>query len=154
MISQQLLKNLYEESYALVKQQIEGITHQESIYQPSYGGNCINWILGHIIVARCNFMMMLDIPSIWDMAQCRRFIPGSAPITGVNDAILFETLCVDLDNTQEQLLMALDQVPREKLQEISGKKTIGKHIAFYNSHEAYHAGQLEVLCQMLNKREA
>jgi hypothetical protein len=152
MISQQLLKTLYEDSYAHVKQQIEGIKHQESIYQPPFGGNCVNWILGHIIVARCNFMMMLEIPSIWDMAQCRLYIPGSIPITGENDAILFETLCVDFDNTQEQLLMALDQVLKEKLQETSGEKTIGEHLAFYNSHEAYHAGQLELLRQMLDNR--
>ena len=118
MISPQMLKNLYEDSYALVKPQIEGIKHQESIYQPPFGGNCVNWILGHIIAARCNFMMMLDIPSIWDMAQCSLFIPGSDPITRANDMILFETLFVDLDNTQEQLLIALDQVSREKFQEI------------------------------------
>jgi len=153
MISQPLLKNLYEESYALVKQQIEGVEHQDSIYQPAYGGNCLNWILGHIIVARCNFMMLLDIPSIWDMAQCLRYIPGSEPITGVKDAILFETLCVDFDKTQEQLLMALDQVSREKLQETSGEKTIGEHLALYNSHEAYHAGQLELLRQILDNRD-
>ena len=152
MISQQMLKTLYQDSYALVKQQTEGIKHQESIYQPPYDGNCINWILGHIIVARCNFMMMLDIPSIWDMAQCRQFIPGSDPITNEHDAILFETMCGDFDNTQEHLLIALDRVKREKLQEINGEKTIGEHLAFYNSHEAYHAGQLEILRQVLKNR--
>ena len=138
----------------LIKQRIEGIEHPESIYQPPFGGNCANWILGHIIVARCNFLMMLSIPSIWDMAQCRRYIPGSDPITGANGAVSFETLCVDLDNTQEQLLAALDQVSREKLQEFSGEKTIEEHLAFYSSHEAYHAGQLEILRQMLNSRSA
>jgi len=152
MISQQMLKALYQDSYALVKQQTEGIKHQESIYQPPYDGNCINWILGHIIVARCNFMMMLDIPSIWDMAQCRQFIPGSDPITNEHDAILFETMRGDFDNTQEHLLIALDRVKREKLQEINGEKTIGEHLAFYNSHEAYHAGQLEILRQVLKNR--
>jgi len=153
MISPQLLKDLYEDSYGLVKQQIDGIKHQESIYRPSYGGNCINWILGHIIVARCNFLMMLDIPSIWDMAQCRRFIPGSDPITSVIDTILFGALCEDLDNTQEQLMTILDQVTIEKLQEISGEKTIGEHLAFYNTHEAYHAGQLEILRQVIKNRD-
>jgi len=138
-------KKLYEDSYALVKQQIEGVTHQESIHQPPNGWNCTNWILGHIIVARCNFLMMLDTPSIWTMAQCRRFIPGSNPIIDAENAILFEILSSDLDKTQEQLLTVLDQVSRKKLQEISGKRTIEEHLIFYNSHEAYHAGQLEVL---------
>ncbi len=149
MIGQLLLQNLYRDSYALVRQQIEGIGHQESLYQPPYGGNCVNWILGHIVVARCNFMMLLDVPSIWEMAQCRRYIPGSDPVTAESGATPFETLCGDLGRTQEQLLSALGRVSDEKLQETSGDRSIGAHLAFYNSHEAYHAGQLELLRQML-----
>lgn len=153
MITQKMLKILYTDTYSLVTQQLEGIKHQESMYQPPHGGNCMNWILGHIIVARCNFLMMLDFPSIWDMARCRRFIPGSDPITAGNDTILFETMVEDLDKTQEQLLAALDQVSSYKLQEFSDEKTIGEHLAFYNTHEAYHAGQLEILRQVINYHE-
>lgn len=149
MISQEILKMLYTESYSLVKKQIDGMNHQESIHQPFQGGNCANWILGHIIVSRCNFMLMLNIPSIWGMTQCRRFIPGSDPISAEIDAILFEVLCDDLDKTQEQLLKALLQTSQEKLQEINGEKTIGEHLAYYNSHEAYHADQLEILRQVI-----
>ncbi|MGD8457353.1 MAG: DinB family protein [Anaerolineales bacterium] len=149
MISPQLFQTLYQDSYALVKQNIEGIDHQDSLYQPPYGGNCANWILGHIIVARCNFMMMLDVPSIWDMDRCRLFIPGSPPITSTDGAIPFETLCADLEKTQEQLLQALDWVSDEKLSGMNGEKTIGGHLAFYNAHEAYHAGQLEIVRQII-----
>jgi len=152
MISLQILKTLYEDSYALITQHIDGINHSESLYQPPYGGNCANWILGHIITARCNFMVMLDIPSIWNMAQCRQFIPGSDPITRVNDAILFETMCGDFNSTQEQLLNTLNLVSREKLHKINGDKTIGEHLVFYNAHEAYHAGQLDILRQILNSK--
>ena len=149
MISPQLLKTLYQDSYSLVSQNIAGITHQNSLYQPPFGGNCANWILGHIIVARCNFMVMLDFPSIWDMDRCRRFIPGSAPITDADEAILFDTLCADFDKTQAQLLESLSRVSDEKLQEVSGEKTVGEHLAFYHTHEAYHAGQLEILRQVV-----
>jgi hypothetical protein len=153
MISPQMLKSLYQESYIIVKKQIEGLQHLDSIYQPPFGGNCINWIVGHIIVARCNFLMMLDLPSIWNMNQCRRYIPGSNPITNANDAILFEILLDDFDHTQEQLMKILGQVTKEKLQEISGEKTIGENMAFYNSHEAYHAGQLEILRKILDNKD-
>jgi hypothetical protein len=59
---------------------------------------------------------------------------------------------MDFDKTQGQLLLALDQVTSEKLQGNSGEKTIGEHITFYNSHETCHAGQLEILRQVINRR--
>jgi len=49
--------------------------------------------------------------------------------------------------------MALDQTAKEKLQEISGEKTIGEHLMFYNSHETYLAGQLDILRQVINNRK-
>ena len=151
MIDSHLLCVLFADTHAIVKRQIEGLSHLESVYQPPFGGNCVNWIVGHLVVARCNFMMLLDIPSIWSMDQCRRFIPSSPPVTGVDDAVSFQTLLTDLDRTQEQLLAVLANVPAERLDVISGDKSVGEHLAFYHAHEAYHAGQLEFLRQMLGK---
>ncbi len=151
MIDSQLLCALFTDTYASVKRQIEGLSHPESVYQPPFGGNCANWIVGHLVVARCNFMMLLDVPSIWSMDQCRRFIPGSSPVTGADDAVPFQTLVADLERIQEQLLAALGDVAAQKLDVISGDKSVGAHLAFYHAHEAYHAGQLEFLRQMLGK---
>ncbi len=151
MIEPRLLYALFADTYSSVKRQVDGVTHLESVYQPPFGGNCVNWIVGHLVVARCNFLMLLDAPSIWDMVRCRLFIPGSIPVTNADDAVPFEILLADLDRTQEQLLTALAQVSAEDLDAISGDKTIGEQLAFYQSHEAYHAGQLELLRQMLGK---
>ena len=149
MIDPQLLQAMYEDTYTMVKQQIDGLEHLESVHQSPFGGNCINWIVGHLVVARCNFLMMLDTPSIWDMTICRRFIPGSNPVTGLEDALPFETLTAGLDRTQEQLMTALGGVSAEKLQVVNEDKTIGEHLAFYNAHEAFHAGELASLRRMI-----
>ncbi|MCJ7624986.1 MAG: DinB family protein [Anaerolineaceae bacterium] len=151
MIDPQLLQAKYEHTYSIVKGQIDGLGHLESVNQPPFGGNCVNWIVGHLVVARCNFLMMLDIPSIWDMSICRRFIPGSDPVTRLEDALAFETITAAFERTQEQLLTALACVPAEKLQVISEEKTIGEHLVFYNAHKAFHAGELSTLRQMLGK---
>jgi uncharacterized damage-inducible protein DinB len=147
----EMLQTLYKDTYSKVTGQIEGLTHQDSFFQPPFGGNCVNWILGHLVVARCNFLMMLDVQPVWDMVLCRRFIPGSNPVTSEEEAVSFETQRTGFDLTQEQLLTALTRVTAGKLQETSGEKTVGEHLAFYNVHEAYHAGQLSVLRQMMGK---
>jgi hypothetical protein len=145
MISPQLLKKMYIDTYEMLKPPLKGISEAQSLAQPADGGNCINWIVGHITVARVNFMMLLDVPPMWNMEICRKFIPGSAAITNADQTLPFNRLIADLAETQNQLLNSLFTIAPEKLQEINNDKTIGSHLAFYNSHEAFHAGQLDLL---------
>jgi hypothetical protein len=146
MIRPHFLKELFADSYEAVWQCTKRITHNESVWQPPFGGNSINWIMGHLVVSRCNFLMLLDVPSIWTMDQCLRFIPGSAPVTGDADSVPFESLRSDYDRTQELLVDALERATGEDLQEIKGERTVAESLAYYQSHEANHAGQLELLC--------
>ncbi len=145
MIEPQLLIALFADTHAQIKRHTHGLTHSGSMCQPPFGGNGTNWILGHLVVARCNFLMLLDVPSIWGPAACRRYAPGSPPITSDQDAIAFATLRADLDRTQDQLLAALTQTTAGKLMSFQDGKTVGEHLAFYQAHEAFHLGQLHVL---------
>jgi hypothetical protein len=152
MIEPRFLRTLFVDTYDAIKRQMEGITHSDSVRQPPFDGNCINWILGHIVVARCNFLMMLDVPSIWGMDQCRRYIPGSAPVTGDDDAVPFNSLLAGLDRTQDQLLTALACASAEDLHLIKDDQSIGGHLISYHAHESYHLGQLEILRQLVGKK--
>ena len=71
MNHQTLLIERYQYSYALAKKQMEGISDGEALIHPTWGGNCINWIAGHLVVARCNLLVMLKQPSVWEMNTCR-----------------------------------------------------------------------------------
>jgi len=151
MIEPRFLQALFVDTFEAINQQLEGITHSDSVKQPPFGGNCIHWILGHLVVARCNFLMLLDVPSIWDMPQCRRCIPGSVPVTGESNSVPLDSLLADLDRTQELLLIALARVPMQDILLIKQDQTIGEHLVSYYGHESYHLGQLEILRQMVDK---
>jgi hypothetical protein len=148
VIHPQFLREIFTDSYSAIKHHTKRISHSESIWQPPFGGNSINWIMGHLVVSRCNFLMLLDVPSVWSMDQCLRFIPGSSPVTGEVDSVPFESLISAYDRTQEQLVSALDQVSDEVLRQIKGDRTVAESLVFYQSHEAEHAGQLELLCRL------
>ena len=152
MIQPRFLQALFVDTYDDIRQQTQGITHGDSVQQPPFAENCINWILGHLVVARCNFLMLLEVPSIWSMDQCRRFIPGSAPVTGDEDAVPLDALLTGLARTQEQLLTALARASAEDLQQVKGEQTIGEHLISYHAHEAYHLGQLELLRQLVTEK--
>ncbi len=148
MIQPQFLSDQFVDSHSAIKLYTMGITHAESVWQPPFGGNSVNWILGHLVVSRCNFLMLLDVPSIWTMDQCLRFVPGSAPVTGDADSVPFETLLADFDRTQEQLVSALKESSEKDLKLIKSERTIAESLAYYLAHESHHAGYLEILCML------
>jgi len=128
------------------------ITHNDSVQRPPFSGNSTYWITGHIVVARCNFLMLLEVQSIWSMEQCRLFIPGSAPVTGDEAAVSFDSLLADLARTQDQLLSALAQASSKDLTVTKDDQTVGEQLITYHAHESYHLGQLEILCQLIKSR--
>ena len=149
MVRPRFIEELYIDSYELIKQHTVGISHTASLWQPPSGDNCINWLLGHLIVSRCNFLMLLNAPSIWSMEQCRRFMPGSRPVTGQVDSVPLASLLADLDRTQEQLREALGRITAEELGVINGERTVVESLVYYQAHEAAHAGQIEILSHLL-----
>jgi len=149
MIAPQLLNTLFLDNHAKIKEATANITHAESIQTPSFGDNSIHWLMGHLVVARCNFLMFLNVPSIWDWPNCKLFIPGSSPTVETADHISFSQILADLDRTQDQLQAALNQTKSSDLEAVKEDKTIAEHLAEYALHEAYHAGQLDLLRQVV-----
>ena len=89
MISNTFVLSLFNDSHDQILTSIDQVTHAESILSLFAGTNPAHWVLGHVVVARCNFMMPLDIPSIWDWETCKLFIPGSSPSAVAAEKIAF-----------------------------------------------------------------
>src|SRR5271167_3923556 len=52
------LASMYEFSYFAINRNLNDLTHEDSVFIPAPSGNCINWVLGHIISAR-GMMLLL-----------------------------------------------------------------------------------------------
>ena len=44
----------------VIKQKTEGLTHADSMLQLPFPANCMNWILGHILVYREQYLGVID----------------------------------------------------------------------------------------------
>jgi uncharacterized damage-inducible protein DinB len=152
MIRPLFLSRQYSDTYNQVKAVTAGISQSESLLEIAPGVNCINWVVGHIVVARCNFLTFLDVPSIWDMDRIMRFIPGSSPILNSEQATPFAQLLADLDRSQEQLTTALEQALPADLTPVRQDRSIAEHLTYYAAHEAQHTGQIELICRLLEKQ--
>lgn len=150
------------ESYAVnlqvIKLQTAGLSHEDSLLQPPFRGNCLNWVLGHIIAGRSTALEHLGESPIWDESQKSRYESGSEPIQSGKDALPLEQLLADLDQAQEQLVSALGNLSPEGLDALimarGREQPLGQALSGLQWHETYHLGQLEFLRQLAGTNDA
>ena len=151
------LIQLYQRTHWIIIKQTEGLSHADSLLQLPFRANCLNWVVGHLLVYRDKVLVLLEsVPILLDM-EAKLYQRESEPITESDTAVPLERLLEALDLSPERLLVALAQVEPEKL---DGKvtpdkdQTIGERIEFLQWHETYHVGQLEILRQLAGVDDA
>ena len=136
----------------IVKGKTENLSHADSMKQLPFPGNCMNWILGHLLVYRMQYLGLLDGVSQTDPTEFALYGGGSQPLTDSEKAIPLSTLLERLDDASARIIAALSALPPERLSEWYDEDkgiTIADRLNFYLIfHEAYHAGQLEPLREL------
>ena len=150
----------YRLNLRIVHQQTAGLSHFDSLLQLPFRGNCLNWVLGHIIQSRSELLEILGKPALWNQAEAEIYQTGSEPITPYNadTALSFEKLLEYLTHSQTQMEKALRECSPDDLGQIieqeGDSSTLGEMINGYNWHETYHIGQIELLRQLAGKGDA
>lgn len=154
MIHQDLLTDLFQINYRVIQRQTEGLTHDDSLLQLPFRGNCLNWVLGHIVATRNQMFALLDEAPIWSEAEATGYKTGSQPITSGEQAHPLEKILADFDLSQGRLIVALKRTSSQELDAIKGESPVGKQLASLHFHEAYHVGQTEILRQLAGTEDA
>ena len=161
MTSSDLIK-MYEFSYGALNRNLEGVSNEESLIIPQPAGNCINWVLGHVVTAR-NLVLTLaggaSIVSSDDAAPYRR---GSDPLQPGDSVPDIGTLRGWLADSQQQLIPALAEISEEALAlavpEVYRRPpltgSIAEALTRLAFHEAYHNGQIGLLRRLAGKAGA
>jgi hypothetical protein len=136
-----------------VKINTEGFTEADSLVQPS-GGNCCNWVLGHIVASRNGILRLLGESPIWSDQEIELYKRGSAAIKAGSAACSHEKMLADFQRSQEQIQSALKRMSPEDLSRVDGDGTVGQKLATLHFHEAYHVGQLGLLRRIAGKEGA
>lgn len=150
----QILKMLFNINYQTLKVNTDGISHRESLIHPHPGGNCMNWVLGHILVSRNDLLQILGEAPVGDPLELKRYERGSKPLTGADKALLLEKLMEYLQDSQFRLTNKLDKITEEELAETKNRRTVAESLAGFHFHEAYHCGQVGLLRRLAGKEGA
>jgi hypothetical protein len=148
MTAVSLIARNFTFTHRIVNSTLAGISQSESVEQPPNGGNCINWIMGHILLYRDKLIEQLGGYRVWkDDETTALYLRGSAPLTVSGNAIELSALLELFNQSQPRLLEGIERLGNAPSED--GK--IEEQVAFYNFHESYHLGQLALLRRVLGK---
>ena len=136
---------------AVIDINLDGISHRESIRMPMPGGNCLNWVVGHLVASRNGILRLLGEDPVWSEEKGRVYERGAQPPSDPGGYLPLKNLIADLKAAQEKILPKLEELD---LEEGAGPRTDGSTIEkllFLHFHETYHIGQLGLMRRLVGK---
>ncbi len=160
-MSADLLGILYHYNHLVLRVNTEGLTHEDSLRQPTPNGNCLNWVLGHIVANRNTILRTLGQEPIWARETAKPYERGSAPLTEESDTLRLEKILDNLNGSQKRIMDALKSIDPDRLTgppppgvTKDQDDTVASLLAVLAFHEAYHAGQTGLIRRLLGKEGA
>ena len=139
------------------EKQLEGLSHDDSLIQPPFRGNCLNWVAGHVIQCRNELFQFMNVDPIWDTSEAEWYETGSNPVINSDQGLELERLKGDFQITQQYLeekFSAMEEFDfEEMLQPGENQSKLVELINGYLWHETYHLGQFEFLRQLAGKND-
>ncbi len=155
---QETLQRQYLYTSASFLTNLEGVTDDEAFVQPQ-GGNCLNWVAGHIVQHRAITLQLLGCPFHFPFNKYTRYNRGTEPILKDGPKVVpLAEMVEDWAATKKDLLATLGTVNIDVLEKPAPfspigdeEETVGSLLAGLLFHESYHIGQLGLLRRMLGK---
>ena len=150
MISSDFLKDGYALNTRLIHLQADGLSNADSLIQPPFNSNCLNWVIGHIVQGRCTVLELLGQETVMTEEQRDRYKRGSDPIKGEEAGIMtLAALLAALDESQTRIDAALDSITEAELAVVvEDEATLAHRLYGQYFHDTYHTGQTDLLRQV------
>ena len=151
MISATEMTTMLAQNLRVIGLQTEGLTHADSMLQLPFRGNCLNWVLGHMLVSRDYMLRIAGAETLWDNDKSAPYMFGSEAMTDDADSVPMENILADLERSQERLAETMASLDDETLDapfDNERDDSLRKRLAFMTWHDSYHTGQTEYLRQL------
>lgn len=139
----------------VLERNLAGVTNEESLRRPQPGGNTMNWIVGHVVRARNQALVLLDEKALFDDADFEGYGPGGSDSART---LPLDELKRRFDALGPALGRALEEATTEQLAAAAPfsptgnpHETVGTLLASIAFHEAYHLGQTGLSRRLLGK---
>jgi uncharacterized damage-inducible protein DinB len=157
----ELLRQQAGATYKVVQLNIDGLTHEQSLIQPAPGGNCLNWVLGHLLNVYDRTFPMLGQEPVLGTDTLKRYARGTPSLEDPAEALQFQELRTAWDEAGRRIDAGLASLTPETLDRPAPHspgnnpdETVRSLLAVTLFHQAYHAGQTGLLRRIAGKEGA
>lgn len=154
----EVLRHQARTIHRVVRLNLEGISHEESLIQPQPAGNCLNWVIGHLVVAYQLVFPLLGQEPVISEERLKPYERHSSPLNDRAEALPLQELLAAFDNASERVDAGLRSLAPGSLDEPAPfssvdnpKETVRSLLASISFHQAYHAGQTGLLRRIAGK---
>ncbi len=154
-----ILATQFRMNQFIVRANVDGITHEESLIRAVPGGNNMNWTLGHVVATRSDLMAALGRQPVWDDSRTRLYRRGMAAAEHP-EHLPFDEVVRAFHASQDRLVEGISSLTDEDLAAPApfspggGPETLGGLLTKSAIHEAYHLGQTGILRRVAGKSGA
>ena len=153
MIEANDLAKAFARNTAVLKMQVAGLSHDDSLLQTPYNINCLNWTVGHILVYRDRVLVRAGGAPQFRSGELDRYRRESEPITEDGpDVLPLEQLAAAIESSQSLIDTFLGELSDEAFSaetEDDGRMvSLAQQLHFDYFHDTYHTGQTEILRQV------
>ena len=143
---------------SVVRVNTAGLTQEDSLVQPRPDGNCLNFVVGHLVNVYDKILPLLGQEPVMGDAVAR-YERGSPPIVGPAEAMELDELLAAFDTQTDRFQAGLATLTPEALERpMPGPDSGGELTETLRSllgtilfHQAYHAGQTGLLRRIAGK---
>ena len=128
---------------------LKGVTQESFFVRPEDRGNPLIWLLGHIVLNRCEIIEILGgDPRTGDLGDlfARGTIPEKDPSIYPEPSKLIARL-IKMSSLTDDLLLKSDPSLLDK-SSWGRYKTVGQNLAFSYMHETHHIGQVTYIVNL------
>jgi hypothetical protein len=157
----EVFRNQARMTQMVLRLNVDGVSHEESLIQPSLAGNCMNWVVGHLACIYNKMLPMLGQEQVMDAEALKRYDRGAPPIKDAAEALELRDLLAAFEKATERIDAGLAGIIPEALdQKVADSptgnpdETVRSLLGTVFFHQAYHAGQTGLLRRITGKEGA
>lgn len=148
-------------THSVVKRNVEGLTHEESLIQPKPAGNCLNWVMGHLLCVYDRALPMVGQKPVMAPGALKRYERGSVPLRNPAEALELRDLIQGWDEASNRMEAGITGITAKALDAPAPfspnndpNETVRSLLTVVLFHQAYHAGQTGLLRRITGKEGA
>lgn len=147
--------------HKVVHLNVDGITQEESLIQPQPGGNCLNWVVGHLVCVYDQVLPLVGQTAVMGKDRLKQYDRGAPQLQDSAAAIDLKDLMAAWDEAARRIDAGLQGLTLEKLDAPAPfspannpEETVRSLLNVIFFHQAYHAGQTGLLRRIAGKEGA